>query len=174
MGGDAEMTLEKVNRLDVRAFVATFGPVAEHSPWVAERAALARPYGSRHAMVDAFQTALAQADRRTQEALVLAHPDLAGRAALVGELAQDSRGEQAAAGLGTLTPEEYGRFQDLNSRYRARLGFPFILAVRGATKHQILQAYEQRIGGAREEEFWTALGQVMRIIRFRIEDRVDG
>jgi 2-oxo-4-hydroxy-4-carboxy-5-ureidoimidazoline decarboxylase len=167
------MTLDEVNQVQMRAFVEAFGSVAEHSPWVAERAARARPYGSRQAMVDAFQTALAQADRRAQEALVLAHPDLAGRAALTGELAEDSRSEQAAAGLDMLTPDEFRRFQDLNSLYRTRFGFPFILAVRGATKHQILHAYEQRIDGAREEEFWTALGQVMRIIRFRIEERVD-
>ena len=66
------------------------------------------------------------------------------------------------------------RFNNLNGRYQERFGFPFILAVRGATKHQISEAFASRIGGGHEEEFLTALAQVMRIIRFRLEDRVDG
>ncbi|CAM5765831.1 uricase [Labrys miyagiensis] len=164
------MNLADVNALSPTAFVDAFGDIAEHTPWVAEVAAIARPFATREAMVDAFQAALARAPRRDQEALVRAHPDLAGKAAL----APDSRKEQAGAGLGTLTSEELERFTDLNARYRERFGIPFILAVKGATKFQILEAFSARIGGGREEEFLTALAQVMRIIRFRLEERVDG
>lgn len=168
------MTLDDVNALSAPAFLAAFGDIAEHSPWVAERAGRARPYAGREAMVDAFQAVVAGAARAEQEALIRAHPDLAGKAALAGTVAAASRREQAGAGLDTLTPEEFARFQDLNTRYVARFGFPFILAVKGATRHRIVEAFEQRIGGAREEEFWTALAQVMRIVRFRLEGMVDG
>ncbi|GLS20498.1 uricase [Labrys miyagiensis] len=164
------MNLDAINALSPAAFVDTFGDIAEHSPWVAEAAAALRPYASREAMVDAFQGTLAQAPRTQREALIRLHPDLAGKATL----APDSRKEQAGAGLGTLTAEEMTRFTDLNTRYQERFGFPFILAVKGATKHQILDAFSTRIHGGREEEFLTALAQVMRIIRFRLEERVDG
>jgi 2-oxo-4-hydroxy-4-carboxy-5-ureidoimidazoline decarboxylase len=164
------MNLDAINALNPAAFVDAFGDIAEHSPWVAEAAAAQRPYASREVMVDAFQTTLARAARPAQEALIRLHPDLAGKATL----APDSRKEQAGAGLGTLTAEEMTRFTDLNTRYQERFGFPFILAVKGATKHQILDAFSTRIHGGREEEFLTALAQVMRIIRFRLEERVDG
>jgi 2-oxo-4-hydroxy-4-carboxy-5-ureidoimidazoline decarboxylase len=164
------MNLHAINALSPAAFVDSFGDIAEHSPWVAEAAGRARPYASREAMVDAFQAVLAKAERSTQEALIRLHPDLAGKATLE----PDSRREQAGAGLGTLTAEEMARFTELNTRYQQRFEFPFILAVKGATKHQILDAFSARIGGGREEEFLTALAQVMRIIRFRLEERVDG
>lgn len=164
------MTLDQANSLDPTAFVDAFGDIAEHTPWVAAGAALSRPYRDRGAMVDAFQAVLSNASRADQEALIGAHPDLAGRA----RLAPASRSEQQGAGLDTLSADELARFTALNRQYRDRFGFPFILAVKGATKHQILDAFAARIGGAREEEFFTALAQVMRIIRFRIEDRIDG
>lgn len=164
------VTLAEANAMSSRNFVAAFGTIAEHSAWVAERASLARPFVSREAMVDAFQAALAKAAREEQRGLLRAHPDLAGRA----KLAPDSEKEQAGAGLDRLTGPELARFTELNEHYQARFGFPFILAVKGAGKDLILQAFEQRVGGAREEELWTAIAQVMRIIRFRIEERVHG
>ena len=162
------MNLAEINALPAAAFLSAFAAVAEHSPWVAERAAAARPFASREAMVEAFQAAISRATRAEQEALILAHPDLAGRA----RLAVFSQREQRGAGLDSLLAEELARFEDLNQRYRARFGFPFILAVKGADKKRILAAFEERIGGAPEEEFWTALAQVMRIARFRLEERV--
>ena len=168
------MTLDEVNELPAAAFMQAFGAIAEHSPWVANHAMAARPYPSREAAIDAFQEAVVQAARTTQWALVQAHPDLAGRAALAGELEPNSRVEQASAGLDQLTAEEMTLFQRLNARYRERFGFPFILAVKGAGKARILDAFQLRIDGGREEEFLTALAQVLRIIRFRLEDRIDG
>jgi 2-oxo-4-hydroxy-4-carboxy-5-ureidoimidazoline decarboxylase len=162
------MTLDQVNALDPTAFVEAFGDIAEDTPWVAAGAALSRPYESRGEMVEAFQAALSNASRTDQEALIRAHPDLAGRA----KLAPASRDEQSGAGLDALSAEELTRFTTFNRQYRQRFGFPFILAVKGATKHQILDAFAARLGGGREEEFFTALAQVMRIIRFRLEDRV--
>jgi 2-oxo-4-hydroxy-4-carboxy-5-ureidoimidazoline decarboxylase len=164
------MTLAEINSLSSEAFVDTFGEIAEHSPWVAERAFAARPFTSREALVEAFQRALASASRPEQEAVLRAHPDLGRKA----RLAPDSAREQSGAGLDRLTARELARFEALNEGYHARFGFPFILAVKGADKHRILDAFAQRADGAREEEVWTALAQVMRIMRFRLEERVDG
>jgi len=166
------MPLAEVNLLDEDAFVATFGDIAEHSPWVAASAAETRPYASRSDMIAAFRAAVAGAGPERQRALLLAHPDLAGRAAIAGELTRDSRREQTGAGLDRLTPEEFTRFSHLNETYRQRHGIPFILAVRGATKDDILAALAERMDSPPEVEFATALTQVGRIIGFRIEDRV--
>ena len=119
-------------------------------------------------MVAAFADALLQAPRADQLALLPAHPDLAGRAPVAGE----SKREQAGAGLDTLTREEFARFTELSARYRDRFGFPFILAVKGATKSRILAAFAERIDNDPAAELATALAQVCRIFRFRIEDRV--
>jgi 2-oxo-4-hydroxy-4-carboxy-5-ureidoimidazoline decarboxylase len=171
---DQPISLHDVNRLDEDAFVAAFGDVAEHAPWVAAEAADRRPFHSREAMIKAFADAVKHADRQRQRALLLAHPDLAGRAAIAGDLTHSSRKEQAGAGLDRLTPEEFRRFTEMNSAYRDRNGIPFIFAVRGATKHDILAAFETRIANGTDAEFRTALEQVARIIRFRLEDRVAG
>jgi 2-oxo-4-hydroxy-4-carboxy-5-ureidoimidazoline decarboxylase len=166
------MAIDEVNHLDATSFAVLFGDVAEHSPWVADSAAHKRPFADREAMIFAFADAVLRAPRADQLALIRAHPDLAGRAAIAGDLTADSKQEQAGAGLGSLTPAEFARFTDLNSFYRQQNGFPFIFAVKGATKQQILEAFEQRVKNDHATEFATALTQVCRIFRFRIEGRV--
>ncbi len=166
------LTIDDVNRMDRMEFVRRFGDVAEHSPWVAEAAALRRPVGGRDALVRAFAEAIREASYESRLALIRAHPDLAGKAAVAAALTEDSRREQSSAGLGSLTPTEMARFTELNDAYKSRFGFPFILAAKGATKHQILAAFEARTGNEPDAEFETALGEIARIIRFRIEDRV--
>ncbi len=166
------VTIDTVDALPLSAFLAAFGDVAEHSPWVAEDAAAARPFRSREAMIAAFEAAVAAAPRERQLALVRAHPDLAGKAAMAGAVAEDSKREQKGAGLDRLSPDDFARFTGLNDRYRARFGFPFIFAVKGATAAQILDAFEARIEHDVDTEFSTALAQIARIFRFRIEDRV--
>ncbi|ADZ70681.1 2-oxo-4-hydroxy-4-carboxy-5-ureidoimidazoline decarboxylase [Polymorphum gilvum] len=165
-------TIGEINRWGRDRFVAAFGDVAEHSPWVAERTFDAAPFADREALIAAFEAAMRAAPKDTQLALIRAHPDLAGKAAIAGDLAEDSRKEQAGAGLDRLTVEEFARFTRLNDAYRARFGFPFIFAVKGADKHMILDAFERRIGNAGAAEFETALAQIARIFRFRLEDRV--
>jgi 2-oxo-4-hydroxy-4-carboxy-5-ureidoimidazoline decarboxylase len=165
-------SLAAVNAMSAADFVAAFGGIAEHSPWVAEAAATGRPFASRVAMIEAFQSAIGDAGADRQRALLVAHPDLAGRAAIAGDLTDDSRREQAGAGLDRLTPEEFARFTGLNAAYRERFGIPFIFAVRGADKYRILAAFETRIGNPEDVEFATALEQVCRIVSFRLEDRV--
>jgi 2-oxo-4-hydroxy-4-carboxy-5-ureidoimidazoline decarboxylase len=161
-----------VDALAPADFVARFGDIAEHSPWVAEAAALARPFGSREAMIAAFASAVGAAEPEVRLALIRAHPDLAGRAARAGAIAEDSRKEQAGVGLDALTDDEFARFTRLNGAYREKFGFPFIFAVKGATKSMILDAFEARLPNAPEVEFETALAQIARIFRFRLEDRV--
>jgi len=164
--------IDAINLMSAADFVAAFGDVAEHSPWVAERAAKARPYADRRAMIEAFLDAIFDAEAPEKLALLRAHPDLAGKAAMAGDVAAESKREQAGAGLNTLSPEEFARFTRLNTAYRDKFGFPFILAVRGATKHQIIASFEERITREEEAEFAAALVQVGRIIAFRLEDRV--
>lgn len=168
----APLSTAAVNRLSREEFLSAFGGVAEASPWVAERAEAARPFANRAAMIAAFLSAVRTAPRARQLALLQAHPDLAGRAAIAGEIGPESRQEQAQAGLDRLTQDEFARFTALNQTYRETNGFPFILAVRGATRQQILDAFETRLLNPVETEFVTALEQVCRIVASRLEDRV--
>ena len=171
------LSVAAVNALDAADFTARFGDVAEHSPWVAERAAAARPFATREAVVAAFVAAVRDASPESQLALIRAHPDLAERTAVAqdagsADIAAASRREQAGAGLDRLTPDEFARFAELNARYRERFGFPFIFAVKGANKEMILAAFEERIENDTATERATALANVERILRFRIEDRI--
>ena len=162
------MNISEVNAMSPKTFIATFGDVAEHSPWVAREAVASRPFASREALVRHFEAAIRAASHDAQLTLVRAHPDLATKA----KLTEDSSNEQAGAGLNTLNADEFARFTDLNTAYKKRFGFPFIFAVKGATKHMILDSFEARVGNDLAVEFETALSQVCRIFRFRIEDRV--
>ena len=162
------MTIADVNALAPVDFVARFGDVAEHSPWVAREAFAQRPFADRDAMVEAFATALKSANPDAQRALIRAHPDLATKV----RLTEDSSREQAGAGLAALSEAEFASFTTLNAAYKSKFGFPFIFAVKGATKQMILAAFEERISHSPEAEFATAISQICHIFRFRIEDRV--
>ncbi len=165
-------SLETVNAMSDRDFIEAFGDIAEHSPWVAEGAGRHRPFHSLNDMITRFTDVMQAANEETQLALIRAHPDLAGKAALSGELTEDSKNEQAGVGLDQLSQDEFERFTDLNKRYLDRFGFPFIFAVKGATKFMILDAFVERLENDQAKEFETALQQIARIIRFRLEDRV--
>ncbi len=165
-------SLEEVNRFTLDAFVDVFGNVAEHSPWVAVVAQRSAPFTSRLALIDAFVRALQKADKGGQIALIRAHPDLAGKAARAGEMAAASVKEQAGVGLDQLSDDEYHRFNQLNDAYKSRYGFPFIFAVKGASKHQILEAFQLRLQNSADDELAEALRQICRIFRFRLEDLV--
>ncbi len=159
------MTIEGLNALDRENFVATIGWVFEHSPWVAERAWAARPFVS----VDALHGAMVeQVERTTSEeqlTLLRAHPDLGTKA----RVSEASRAEQAGAGLDQLTHAEFERLLALNEAYRDKFGFPFLFAVKGSSKHDILDALERRVASSRDEEYQVALAQVYRIAGFRLE-----
>lgn len=173
MSETQQTELSDVNAMDADAFVALYGDVAEHSPWVARQAAAMRPFANRADMIKAFALAVAGASVDRQLELICAHPDLAGKAALRGDLTEDSRSEQAGAGLDSLSPEEFEAFGQLNSDYKTKFGFPFIFAVKGATKHMILAAFAKRLNNAPTEEFQEAISQISNILRFRLEERVN-
>ncbi len=151
-------------------FIERFGGVFEHSPWVAEGAWDAGlnldSAGELHARMCAV---LCSAGHERQLGVLNAHPDLAGRLALAGELAADSTAEQAGAGLDKCSRQEFERLGALNDVYKAKFGFPFIMAVKGRTRAQIIQAFEERVNNDTETEFTTALAQVERIALLRLE-----
>ncbi|MFC0204055.1 2-oxo-4-hydroxy-4-carboxy-5-ureidoimidazoline decarboxylase [Novosphingobium soli] len=140
----------------------------EHSPWVEARADARPSSGDRHADLMAVMYDAAPGE---QLALIQAHPELAGKAAIDRTLTAASASEQASAGLDRLTPDEFDRFHALNAAYRERFGFPFIICVRLTDKAGILAAMERRLGNAREAEIATALEQIGEIVRLRLEDR---
>ncbi len=161
-------------RLLARAdFVATFGGIFEHSPWIAEAAfdaGLPKTADSAAGLHRALCAVLRTAPRDRQKALIEAHPDLAGRLALAGKLTADSNREQASAGLDALTEDELARFTGLNDAYKDKFGFPFIMAVKGRDKSEILAAFERRLDNDAEAEFAEALSQIERIALLRLED----
>ena len=152
-----------------REFIMRYGGIYENSPWVAEKAA---PLVDGSADIDVIARVMVDcvdnASRERQLALICAHPDLAGKAAVAGELTDDSRSEQASAGLDQCSPEEYERFQALNRAYRRKFGFPFVMAVRDCSRAQILAAFESRLENDYDEEFENALLEIHRIARLRL------
>lgn len=139
----------------------------EHSPWVEQRADARPASGDRHADLMAV---LHAASPEEQLALIRAHPELAGKAAVDGTLTEASAAEQASARLDRLTREEFDRFHALNVAYRDRFGFPFIICVRLTDKARILAAMEARLENDREAEIAEALRQIGEIVRLRLED----
>jgi OHCU decarboxylase len=163
------LTLDELNRCGRARFVAALGDVFEHSPWVAEAAWPARPFASVADLHAAMVDAVMRADVQRQLALVRAHPELAGKAAMRGELTASSTAEQAAAGLGACSPAEYAKLQSLNTRYNARFGFPFILAVKGCDRAGIIAAFESRVERTIDEELAENLRQVGSIAASRLQ-----
>jgi 2-oxo-4-hydroxy-4-carboxy-5-ureidoimidazoline decarboxylase len=158
------MTIEQLNSLTREALVQELGWVFEHSPWVAERAWERRPFVSIDALHAAMAAEVERASRAEQLALLRAHPDLGTRM----RMSTASAGEQSGAGLDRLTAAEFERLRDLNAAYSTRFGFPFILAVKGATNADIFASLERRVANDREEEFREALRQVYRIAASRL------
>jgi OHCU decarboxylase len=168
-----KVSIEGVNDLDQGEFVAMFGGLYESSPWVAEEAWRERPFSGFSELHEAFVRTMRGAPQERRMDLIRAHPDLAGRAAVAGELTAESEREQASAGLDSLTPEEYEDFQRLNSAYRDKFGFPFVVCVREHSKETILASAAARLGHSRPEEVETALGEIARIARLRLEELVE-
>ncbi|MET0550392.1 MAG: 2-oxo-4-hydroxy-4-carboxy-5-ureidoimidazoline decarboxylase [Xanthomonas sp.] len=154
------------NALPEAEFVARLHALFEHSPWVVQRAAARRPFADLHA---GLLQVLHAASVEEQLALIRAHPELAGKAAIDGRLTAASAAEQAQAGLDRLSAEEFARFHALNAAYRARFDFPFVVCVRLTDKAGILAAMQARLANAREAEIATALDEIGKIARLRLE-----
>jgi OHCU decarboxylase len=167
-------TTESVNRMGREEFVETFGPLYEHSPWVAEGAEKERPFGNLDEMRRAFERIVDGASENEKLELVRAHPDLAGKAAVAGDLTKESSREQTSAGLDRLSKEEFERFTRMNEEYRRKFEIPMIVCVREHTKASILENAEARLANSPEEEIDAALGEIYKIAGLRLGDMIEG
>jgi N-carbamoyl-L-amino-acid hydrolase len=168
-------SLPDLNSCDTATFVDTLRGIYEHSPWIPERAAGARPFASIAALKLALQSAVTRASEDEQLSLLRAHPELAGKAAIAGDLTAESTGEQAASGLNLCSPDEYAALHKLNAAYNDKFGFPFILAVkgptgRGLTRQDIIATFARRLHNQRRDEMAECLRQVHRIAEIRLND----
>jgi len=166
-------TIQDLNALDADAFTEALRGIYEHSPWIAARAAAARPFASLAALKLALQAAVDKAGIDARLSLLRCHPELAGKAAIAGDLTAESAGEQASSGLDRCTPEQYAQLHALNTQYNERFGFPFILAVKGPTgrglaRQSIIDTFARRLGNAPDDELREALRQVHRIAEIRL------
>ncbi len=156
--------------MSTSGFVAKYAGIYEHSSWVAERA---EPHLQQSLAVDDVGRVMADCvdnastERRLE--LIRAHPDLAGKAQVAGELTAESTTEQASAGLDQCTQAEYEQFQSLNKRYKEKFGFPFVMAVRNSSRQQILQMFERRLQNEYDDEFEAAIVEIHKIARLRLE-----
>jgi len=166
-------SLEQINALSAEAFVDLFGGLYEHSPWIAEAAAAQRPFESPRALLAVFRSVVETASEEAKLELLRAHPDLAGKLAVAGELTAASAAEQASAGLDQLSQADFDAFQELNAEYRARFDFPFIICVRNYEQPAILATFRQRVRHEPAAERAEALHQVHDIAHLRLEEILD-
>ncbi|GAB3628607.1 Uric acid degradation bifunctional protein [Pandoraea terrae] len=168
----AQRSAAELSALSQAQFVAALDGIFEHSPWVAAAAWEDRPFATVTALHDAMCQAVLDAGVDPQLALIRAHPELAGKAAVRGELTVESTREQAGAGLDQCSPDEFARLHQLNEDYKAKFGFPYILAVRGHTRFSIMENFATRLANSREDEMAECLRQIFRIAQFRLQDLV--
>lgn len=164
-----KLTLDAVNGMNREPFVEALGGIFEHSSWVAEKSWEARPFRSRDELHDVMMGVVRNAGAETIDRFLRAHPDLGTRLAVTDY----SAAEQSGAGLDRLTPEEFELLSSLNKEYVGKFGFPFILAVRGKNKDDIIASMKERLPRGIEEEREEALGQIRRITGFRLADLVE-
>lgn len=172
MSDPKHFTLAEVNGLDHENFVRCVGPVFEHSPWIAGATWIQRPFAELAQLHQALCQTVIEAGDARQLALIRAHPDLVGRAALVGTLTRESTGEQASAGLNQLTPDEIALFQKHNAAYKEKFGFPFVICARLNKKEAILAGFERRLNNLRPQEIKTALVEIFKIAELRLQDLI--
>jgi len=161
-------SLGDVNQMDEATFVVVFGELFEQTPVIAQTTYQDRPFASPDALYDAMVDVVKHLSPEAQLALIRAHPDLGSKA----KMADTSVQEQMGAGLTQLTPEEFERFTYLNTAYKAKFAFPFIIAVRNHTKASILEAFEQRLQNSAEAERDRALQEILQIVKWRLGDRL--
>lgn len=162
------LNVAQVNALERHEFTDAFAPVFEHSPWIAARTAAKRPFRNRTELFAALCDTVRSATDGEKLSLVRAHPDLVGDAILTPE----SQREQSDAGLGHLSANEVRQFQEFNSAYKQRFGFPFVVCARLNKKEAILQAFPQRLRNDPEKEMEIALAEIFKIADLRLKDLV--
>lgn len=167
-----KVMLARLNVLPVSQFVELLGSIFEHSPWVAEQVAPLRPFNDIGALHKAMVQCIVNAGPQAQNALIQAHPELAGKAAVQGKLTHESASEQQGAGLDQCSQEEYSQLTALNQAYREKFGFPFILAVRGHNRQSVISEFRRRLALAPPQETAECLAQIYKIGRFRLDDLI--
>jgi allantoate deiminase len=166
-------TLQQLNAMDQPRFVSVCGPLFEHSPWIGQRAwERRRPFASPRDLHEKLCSIVASATPDEQLSLLRAHPDLVGRLAREGRLTRESTAEQAAAGLTSLSDDQIATFERLNTQYREKFGFPFIICARENKKDAILAAFPQRLANTRAQEIAAALAEIYKIARLRLSDAI--
>jgi 2-oxo-4-hydroxy-4-carboxy-5-ureidoimidazoline decarboxylase len=166
------IALTVLNAKSFDEFVRILGGVFEHSPWVAQSVADLRPFESVDALHQAMVGAIEAAGPEAQLALICAHPELAGKAAIGGQLTLESTAEQGGAGLDNCTPEQFSSLTSLNQAFREKFVFPFILAVRGYDRAGIIEQFRRRLSLTIEAEKAESLQQIYKIGRLRLNDLV--
>jgi 2-oxo-4-hydroxy-4-carboxy-5-ureidoimidazoline decarboxylase len=161
------MKLEELNQLPEKEFLAAIGGPLEGEEWLAARVLQSRPFADLDALITAFQSQVQAASLEEKIKLIASHPDLANKLAV---LSPSSISEQTAAGLNQLTEAEYAEFSQLNSNYRERFGFPFVICAREHDKASILLNFRQRLNNPREKEIETGTIEVLKILRLRLLD----
>lgn len=165
------LDIARINAMDRNEFVTAFGGIFEHSAWVAERAWDKRPFADLAALHAAMRAVVTEAPQAQQLVLLRAHPDLAGKEAQAGTMTDHSVAEQSSAGLDALTSAELQQLTSLNTAYRAKHGFPFIIAVRRHTKHGIFAEFERRVDNDSGSELQECLKQIFDITWLRLQAR---
>jgi 2-oxo-4-hydroxy-4-carboxy-5-ureidoimidazoline decarboxylase len=168
----AQIDLGELNKMTQRDFVVALGEIFERAPWVAEAVYQNRPFASLSALHQAMVAVVHQASAEVQMALIIGHPDLAGKAAREGTMTADSTHEQSSAGLDRLSGDEFAAFKRLNSAYSEKFGMPFIVCVRRHGKESILHEFERRLSNDASTERAAALAEVLRIAALRLDQRV--
>lgn len=171
VAGPAEMA--SINAMDRTAFVRKFGGIFEKSPWVAEKAFEKRPFASIDELHAAMVSVAKNAPAAQQLALLQSHPDLAGKEAQAGTMTASSVAEQASAGLNALSAAELAELSSLNAAYKAKFGFPFIIAVRMHTKEGIFSEFKRRLQNDTQTEFANDLQNVYIITRLRLNKMIE-
>jgi 2-oxo-4-hydroxy-4-carboxy-5-ureidoimidazoline decarboxylase len=162
------MTLDQINQIPESEFISSLGAIFEHSPWVAANVITERPFSSLEALHGAMVNAVKHTSLETQLELIRAHPDLGAKL----RMSQQSVSEQAGLGLDRLSQTEFNQFSSLNTAYRNKFGFPFIIAVRNHSKETILEQFVKRLENTAQLEIETALEQIATIAKFRLQDLI--
>lgn len=163
---EPSLGIQEINSMSQEKFAKEVGWVYEHSPWIAEKAWESRPFQNLEGIIDTLSSVVSNADTSQKLSLLRAHPDLGSKL----KMTDASQKEQKGAGLNQLSKDELATFQELNSQYVEKFGFPFIMAVKGQSKITILEALRNRFNHAYNQEFSTALLEVDKIARFRLEE----
>ena len=166
------VALSQLNSADRYGFVSVYGPLFEHSPWVADRTWQRRPFGTLTELHRELVTSVEEASPEEKIGLICAHPDLVGRMAREADIGELSAREQSAAGLDCLSGQEAALFSKYNREYRDKFGFPFVICARESRKEAILRALPERLGQSREQEIVTALAEIAKIAWLRLQDAV--